>query len=129
MIFAIATFLANSFNLTDFEAVKKWVRRGLYAVAGLIGLIVIIVVFKSCGKTVPKLDEAEVQRGEKAVKQENDEELRNILVESDVREKVAVNAAVNSKAETVNAIHESRQTWNAANRDELQAEFDRRKNQ
>jgi hypothetical protein len=97
-------------------------------------IILVIVIFglvfgwlKSCSTKTPKLDETEIQKGEQAVKEQNDEELRKILTNSDVKNILADDT--NSKVEAVNAIHESQKKWDNANRDELQAEFDRRKGQ
>lgn len=77
----------------------------------------------------PKLNENQIQRGEAAKKAGNDAELRQILVESDAAEAAAVERNVNSKADTVNAIYESRKKWESATREEIQAEFDRRRPQ
>lgn len=77
----------------------------------------------------PKLNENQIQRGEAAKKAGNDAELRQILVESDAAEAAAVERNVNSKSDTVNAIYESRKKWESATREEIQAEFDRRRPQ
>lgn len=91
-------------------------------------LLLVIGVYRGCSKP-PKLDEAEIQKGEQAVKERNDAELRRILVESEVREKEIDANVANANAEKINAIYESRQKWANANTADLQAEFDRRKNQ
>jgi ABC-type phosphate transport system auxiliary subunit len=89
-------------------------------------LIIVIVGVRSCGKSKPKLNEAEIQQGEAAKKAANDKELREILVQSDAREKEIEANVIDANSAKVNAIQESREKWANANRDELQAEFDRR---
>jgi hypothetical protein len=97
-----------------------------YGVAALVLLIAVVVIYQSCGKSKPKLNEAEIQQGEAAKKAANDKELREILVQSDAREKEIEANVIDANSAKVNAIQESRDKWANASRDELQAEFDRR---
>lgn len=122
MIFALAQFIAKLTGF-DISKVQRWV---LWILIGIVLFAVLLFGYCVTGwfKKTPKLDEAEIQKGEAAVKAANDEELRKILVNSDVKEILANDA--NSKAGAVNAISNSKQTWDNANRDELQAEFNRR---
>lgn len=103
-----------------------------YKRAILIGLAIFafvvfsVMVYRGCSSRGAKLNEAEIQRGQQAVKDANDKELREILAASDAREAVIDSTVANAERDKVNAIHESRKKWEAANREELQAEFDRR---
>lgn len=100
-----------------------------YGFAALLLLLLIVFAYRGCSKREVKLNEAEIQAGEKAVKDRNDAELRKILVESEAREAVIDANVANAKAETINAKIESQKKWANSNISELQAEFDKRKNQ
>lgn len=91
--------------------------------------VLVFMFARYCGPKPPKLDEAQIQRGEEAKKQANDKELREILVESDVAVKEINANTAYAETEKLKAIDESRKKWANANRDDLQAEFDRRKGQ
>lgn len=124
MILLIAKLLTRFFGLD----ISKAQRIVFWVLFGLIAIVVLFVVFqiKACFTMPAKLDEPEIQQGEQAKKDGNDKVLRDILTNSDVREKMIDANVANAEAEKVNAIYESRKKWEAANRDELQAEFDRR---
>jgi hypothetical protein len=116
----VPLFLAN---------ILGWIvahKRLVFTVLGIVALLILVfMAYRGC-KSTPQLNEAEIQRGQEAVKQRNDEELRKILVESEAREAVIDANIANAEREKVNAIHEARQKWANANISELQAEFDRR---
>jgi hypothetical protein len=57
-------------------------KRLVLTVAGtILLLLLVLMIYRGCRST-PKLDEAEIQKGEQAVKERNDEALRKILVRS-----------------------------------------------
>lgn len=93
----------------------------------LVLILVVVFSFKGCGKSAPKLNEQEIQKGEQAVKERNDKELRQILTSSDVREAEIEANVANAKAETVNAIADAKAKYANMNTDELAAELERRK--
>jgi signal transduction histidine kinase len=126
MIFTIATFLANAFGI-DFDLAKRWARRAVLALIVSVLLVVVILAFRGCGRSSPKLNEAEIQRGEQAVREQNRKELEEILTAAEVREAEIAGEVANSKAATVNAIHEARGKYSAMSIEELQAEFERGK--
>ena len=103
-----------------------WPIKLVSAVVLLALLLLPLLLMRGCSKP-PKLNEQEIQKGEQAVKANNDAALKEVLVESDVR--VATVDANVAYAENVaiNARAESREKWDNANRDELQAEFNNRK--
>lgn len=111
-------------NILGFVAAhKRW-----FVIGGLVAvLIVSIVIIRRCGSRPSKLNEVEIQRGEQAVKEQNDKELREILINSEAREKIADETAANGTANKEAIVEESKKVWANANRDELQAEFDRRR--
>lgn len=114
-------------NLWDIWYVQ-WALPAKLVSLGILAVLIIAVVLgvRSCGKA-PKLNEAEIQKGEQAVKERNDKELREILVNSDVREAQIEANVSNAKAETINAIAEAKEKYANMNTDELAAELERRK--
>lgn len=89
-------------------------------------LLLPLLLMRGCGKP-PKLDEAEIQKGEQAVKERNDKELREILTNSDVREKQIDANLAYAENKTVEAIHEAKEKYRNMNTDELAAELEKRK--
>src|SRR5688572_43402 len=83
------------------------------AILGAICLIALLTILltRACAPAKPKLNEAEIQKGEQAVKERNDAALKEILVQSEVREKQIEANVANAEKETVNAIYESRRKW------------------
>jgi ABC-type multidrug transport system fused ATPase/permease subunit len=107
--------------------VAKW-RIILVAIGIFVVVFGVALLWKRC--TPPqKLDEKQIEKGEKAKKDQNDAELKQILVESDVRSAAIDANTQDASARTVNAANESHKKWDNANRDEIQAEFDRRAQQ
>lgn len=99
-----------------------------FAVAGVI-LLAVIVVGRSCNSDKPaaSLNEAEIQRGEQAVKEVNKKELTEILAAADVREQ-QINANIaNGRTETINATLEAKKRYQEMSIEELQAEFNKKK--
>lgn len=123
----IAKFIAGLLNV-DLQKVQRILFWVVVLFAGVV-LLFLVLQIRSCFNRPPKLDEAEIQAGEQAVKERNDKELRQILTNSDVREAQIEANVTNAKAEAVNARHESEKKWANANISDLQAEFDRRMNQ
>jgi hypothetical protein len=103
---------------------KEW-----FAIIGILFLaVVLIAFFRSCrSEPQPKLNEAEIHAADTAIKERNDAELGEILTQSDVRMKQIDANLANAKADTVNAIHESRRKWQNATFEEKLAEYNRRK--
>lgn len=124
MILAIAKLLNSWFGL-DLQRAQRYV---IIALMVLIGLFVLVFTLwmRSCVNKPAKLNEQEVQRGERAVKEGNDKELREIVINSVVREKIADETAANGTADKEKIVSESVKEWSNANRDQLQAEFERR---
>ena len=90
-------------------------------------LIAGVVVLHSCGKRTPKLNEAEIQKAEQAIKTRNTEELKTILVNAEVRE-AAIDANLsNAKTRTVEAAAESRKKYEGMSIEDLQKELEARK--
>ena len=117
-------WLANAFG---WVVSHKRLLLTLFAI--LIVLAACIGIYRGCKSRTVKLNEAEIQKAQEAIKNRNDEELRKILVDVEVREAVIDETVANASAATVNAQHESKKKWANANISELQAEFDRRANE
>jgi hypothetical protein len=97
---------------------------------GLLALTAVFLVFGYCRKAdAPKLDQKEIIQAQQAIAAQDEAKMREILVQSDAREKVADDTAINAKAATVNAIQESREKWRDAEAEEMAAELERRANQ
>jgi hypothetical protein len=91
---------------------------------GLLSLTAAFLVFGYCRKAdAPKLTPIETVQAQQAIA------MREVLVKSDAREKVADDTAINAKAATVNAIQESKERWKDAEAEEMAAELERRANQ
>ena len=114
----MSLYLANAFGFV--VAHWKW-----FALGG--GLLLIFVIFgvRSCGLRPPaKLNEAEVQRGEQAIKEQNKAELVEILTTAEVREKAIDANVANAKADTVNAVYEAKKKYSEMEIEELRRQFE-----
>lgn len=117
------------------SGLKFILKRGFYFVVDhwkwflgvFVVLLIVVTVFRSCGSKPAKLNEAEIQRGEQAIKEQNRKELVEILTAAEVREKAIDANVASAKAETLNAFEAARSKYRGMSIDELQAEFDRGK--
>lgn len=125
MIFWIASKISKLFGL-DISKVQRYVFWAV-VVIGLLFVLILVLSVRSCFNKPPKLNEAEIQKGEQAVKDRNDKVLKEILTNSDVQE-AKINANIsNSEADTVNAIKEAKEKYANMNTSDLAAELERRK--
>jgi len=127
MIFWLAKLLNGWFGWDIVKLQKR-------LILTFIGVVIIVVIclglwLKSCLHHEPKLDEKAIQKAEQAVKDRNDAVLKEILIESDVKDAQIDANVANAAADTANAIHEAKQKYSNMNTDELAAEIERRKNQ
>lgn len=113
-------------KLVSFVVRHRWT---IAAIALAIVMIILLMSLRSCLTPQPRLDEEQIQRGEQAIRERNDRELRNILVNSDVRAKEINENVAGASLEVYNAARESRLRWANANIDELREEFERRRQQ
>lgn len=112
--------LANAFGFV----VAKW--RWFAIFAGVLLFFVLLgFIFRAFHRT-PKLNIPEIQRAQKAIANDDREEMTRVLVESDVREKAIDANVAYANNQTVDAIAESRKTWQNASNAEMQAELERR---
>lgn len=81
----------------------------------------------ACNRPGAKLNEAEIQKAEQAIKERNDKELREILAASDAREAVIDSNVANAERDKVNALHEARKKYEGMTPEELAAELERRR--
>lgn len=98
----------------------------LITLAGILLFALVVMAYRGCKSSPPKLDEAEIQKAEQAIKDRNDKELREILAASDAREAVIDSNVANAERDKIQNLHEARKKWANANISELQAEFERR---
>lgn len=125
MIFAIATLLTK-FGL-DFSVATKWARRVLLAGTALVIILIAFTIYRCSRGRAPKLNEQEIQKGEQAVKEKNDEELRKILTNSDIRQQEIDSNVAKGRAESVNAQARAKEVYSNMNTQQLAEELERRK--
>jgi hypothetical protein len=90
-------------------------------------LIAGIVVLHSCGRSKPKLNEAEIQKAEQAIKTRDMEELKTILVNAEVKEAAIDGNLSNAKQRTVQAADESRRKYEGMSIEEMEKLLEERK--
>lgn len=99
----------------------------LVSIAVLAALLIgIIAGVRSCGKKQPKLDQAEIQKAQKAIAEQDRKEMIDVLAQSDAKEAAADETEANANAAKVNAIAESKKQWSESSNEELAQELERR---
>lgn len=121
MIFAISKFIAGLFGL-DITKVQKAVLLAVMILV-VVSVIVLGLWLRSCFHKEPKLDEKQIQKAEQAVKERNDEQLKEILAESDTRIENIDTGIKQAEENTRNA----KKNYDGMTVDELAAEIERRK--
>lgn len=100
-----------------------------WAVGVIVGIILLVVLFSVSMRVyrwfnpLPKLDEVQIQKGEQAIQQKNDERLKDVLAESDT----AVENADTTIKQAEQNTEDARKTYDSWTTDELLKEFERRK--
>lgn len=128
MFFWIAKIIAGLFGL-DISKVQRWVF-GFFALLAL-GLIIWFGLWiKSCSSArKAKLNEKQIVAAQAAIEKTDRAEMTRVLVESDVEAKQIDENVAGSKAQTINAINESKQKWAAADNQTMADELNRRAQQ
>lgn len=93
----------------------------------LIVIFILIMQARSCFRPAGRLNEEEIQKGEQAIRERNEKELRNILTNTDVRAAEINENAAYAETERLKVAANSRAKWSNANIEELRQEFERRK--
>jgi len=101
--------------------------RYLVMLLAAILLLVVGLQMKGCFKRTPKLNEAEIRRAQQAIADQDRSKMIEVLTASEVREKNIDANVANAKADTLNAIHESKIKYNDMTNDELAKELEARK--
>lgn len=125
MIFFIAKRIAAIFNI-DLQKAQKWT----LIVAVVLGLILVVGLglwLKSCFSKPAKLNEAEIQKGQQAIEQHNDEKLKEVLAAADAREQGIDANVARSDANVKVAVEEAKKKYDGMTNDELAAELEKRK--
>lgn len=100
-----------------------------WAVGVIVGIVLLVVLFSVSMRVyrwfnpLPKLDEVQIQKGEQAIQQKNDERLKDVLAESDT----AVENADTTIKQAEQNTEDARKTYDSWTTDELLKEFERRK--
>jgi hypothetical protein len=121
MLVALSLFIKNVFGW----CVAHW-RLLVYAGLACVVLIMGVVLFRSCGKKTPKLDQQEIIKAQQAIEEHDRKTMIDTLANSDVREKEINGELANAKDAKVNAIADSKTQWANANNQELADELERR---
>jgi hypothetical protein len=127
MILAIAKLLTSVFGL-DLQKAQRFVIYGLMVLVGVF-VLVFALWMRSCMTKPAKLDQQEIIKAQQAIAVEDRKQMVEILASSDAREAVIDGNLSNAKADTINAIYDSKVKWNQASDDEVKAELLRRLNQ
>lgn len=91
-------------------------------------LLLVVLFYKACGnKTPAKLNEAEIQKGQQAIEQHNDEKLKEVLAAADAREQGIDANVARSDANVKVAVEEAKKKYDGMTNDELAAELEKRK--
>lgn len=110
-----------------FFMVDNW-RALLIAAAAAALIILIALAFRGCRSgPVPKIDEAEIQRGEQAIRDRNRSELEAILTEVEVREREIDANVSGGEWATKQAEKDARDRYGRMTIEELRAEFEKRR--
>jgi flagellar biosynthesis/type III secretory pathway M-ring protein FliF/YscJ len=110
-------------NIAGFM-VAKW--RWFVIFVGIVLIFVMFGFILRAFRHTPKLNLPEIQRAQKAIANDDGEEMTKVLVESDVREKHIDENLANGNSVKVDAINESKKTWANASNEEKAAELERR---
>lgn len=110
-----------------FFLVDNW--RAVAIAAGIFLLLVLIIWgVRACNRPpVPKIDEAEIQRGEQAIRDRNRAELAEILAKVEVREREIDANVAGGEWATQQAEKDARSRYERMTIEELRAEFEKRK--
>lgn len=88
-------------------------------------LIVVIFVYRACHKA-PHLNEAQIQKAQQAIAVQDREQMKEVLVESEVQEKQINANLANAETEKLNALAEARKKAEQMTNQELADELERR---
>lgn len=103
-------------------------REAIIVVALLAVFVVGVMTTRSCYKKPIKLDEAAIQKAQKAIQESDRKAMIDVLAESDAKEAQIDAAVANSKAEAVNAAAESRKRNSQLTNDQLARALEERAN-
>lgn len=102
-------------------------KRALFvAFLGFVLFLLVVFAYKGCTAREIKLDQKEIIEAQKAIAENDRAKQIEILAKSDAKEQVADDISVNASTNTVNAIKESKDKWNAASDEQIRAELERR---
>jgi Na+/H+ antiporter NhaB len=118
------TIIETAVNVVK-AAAKHW-RAVLIVIVVLAAAITGVCVYKRVFNRPPKLNQKEIVQAQQAIEKQDREQMRQILVESEVREAMIDANVATATGDTVNAIHESKKKWADASVEDMQAELERR---
>jgi len=98
----------------------------VYGLFALVVVIAVIVLFRSCGKTTPKLDQAEILKAQQAIANQDRKVMIDILANSNAREAATDQTVDNAKAAANDAATQARKDAANMSNEELAAELERR---
>jgi hypothetical protein len=124
MIFALARFIAwFGVDISKAQRIAVFVLIG----AGLLLILFMGLWVRSCyNRREARLTVEQAEKAKKAIAEGDRKVQIEVLAKSDADVAVAEGIVSNSKAESVNAMQESKKKWEAASDAEIQAELERR---
>lgn len=105
--------------------VAHW-RIVVYAALALVVLISGVMLFRSCGKKTPKLDQAEIIKAQQAIAANDRKIMVETIANSDAREAAIDQNLANAKQVTMETVANSKAEWANKTNEELAAELERR---
>jgi uncharacterized membrane protein YdfJ with MMPL/SSD domain len=105
-------------------------RRAIVLAIAAIAIIVgSVLAFRSCGRREPKLNQAEIQAAQRAIAEQDREQMLYILAESEAREAAADKDLDEAKKAATEAVMQVNREWSNKSNEEIAAELERRAKQ
>jgi hypothetical protein len=95
-------------------------------VPAIVLLVLVVFLYRFCNKPA-RLNEAEIEKGQQAIEQHNNEHLKEVLAAADAREQGIDANVAKSDANVKQAVEEAKKKYDDMNTDELAAELEKRK--
>lgn len=125
MITTLATIISKLFSLGIGNPLAlTWARRVVVLLFAIAVIVPGVFIYRACTKP-PKIDEKQLQKVEQAIKERNDEKLKDVLAESDTRIENLDSGILQAEENT----RQARKNYDGMTFDELAAEIERRRNE
>lgn len=123
-IFFAKRFFLFWWDLAVRIATYLWTHPRVFVITlAVLLLLVIGLQMKGCFKAKPKFNEAEIQKAQQAIADQDRKAMVEVLAASEVREKTVDTNVATGKTEMINAYADARKKYDDMTPDELQAEI------